>query len=200
VGITATAYRSQLQALLPPGDAWPRRAEAVLTKLLAALAEELARVDARSDQLLGEALPESVLELLSDWERVVGLPDACSAELATTVAERRQDVVSILTQQGGSSRAWFIAFAARLGYEVEIDEFRPFVTGISRCGDQLLGGHAVRYSWRVRVIGARYIPFRTGSSQCGDSLGKISRAEDLECRLKRLKQAHTNLIVSYEGA
>ena len=200
MGMTAMDYRAQLQALLPPGDAWPRRPDALLTKLLAALAEELARVDVRADQLLGEALPEAALELLSDWERVVGLPDACSAELATTVAERRQNVVSILTQQGGSSRAWFIAFAARLGYEVEIDEFRPFVAGFSHCGDQLLGGHAVRHTWRVRVSGARYTPFRTGASQCGDQLGKLTRAEDLECRLKRLKQAHTNLIVSYEGA
>ena len=199
MGMTPTDYRMQLQALLPPGDAWPRRADALLTKLLSALAEELARLDARSEQLLGEALPESALELLADWERVVGLPDACSAELATTVAERRQNVVSILTQQGGSSRAWFIAFAARLGYTVEIDEFRPFIAGISRCGDRLLGGHAVRHTWRVRVIGPRYTPFRTGSSQCGDRLGKITRAEDLECRLKRLKQAHTHLIVSYEG-
>lgn len=200
MGMTADAYREQLQALLPLGDAWPRRPDALLTKLLAALAEELARVDARSDQLLSEALPAAALELLSDWERVAGLPDACSAELATTFAERRQNVVSVLTQQGGASRAWFIAFAARLGYEIEIDEFRPFITGLSKCGDVLNGGHSVRHTWRVRVSGARYTPFRAGASQCGDLLGKITRAEDLECRLKRLKQAHTNLIISYEGA
>jgi len=198
--MTAAAYLAQLQALLPPGDAWPRQPNATLTRLLAAIADELARVDACGDQLFSEALPAAALELLSDWERIAGLPDACSTELATTIAERRQDVISALTRQGGSSRAWFIAFAARFGYEVEIDEFRPFVAGLSSCGDQLLGGHAVRHTWRVRVIGARYTAFRTGASQCGDLLGKITRAEDLECRMKRLKQAHTNLIVSYEGA
>lgn len=200
MGMTAAAYLAQLQALLPPGDAWPRQANTSLTCLLTAIADELARVDARTDQLFKESLPAAALELLTDWERVAGLPDACSTELATTLAERRQDVISVLTRQGGCSRSWFIAFAARLGYEVEIDEFRPFIAGISRCGDPLLSGHAVRHIWRVRVIGARYVPFRTGSSQCGDLLGKITRAEDLECRLKRLKQAHTNLIVSYEGA
>lgn len=198
--MTAAAYLAQLQALLPPGDAWPRQTNTTLTRLLSAIADELARVDARGDQLFGEAIPAATLELLSDWERIAGLPDACSTELATTIAERRQDVVSVLTRQGGSSRAWFIAFAARLGYEVEIDEFRPFVAGLSCCGDQLLGGHSVRHTWRVRVIGARYTAFRTGASQCGDLLGKITRAEDMECRMKRLKQAHTHLIVSYEGA
>lgn len=200
MGMTADAYRAQLQALLPPGDAWPRTASATLTKLLDALAQELARVDGRSEDLLREALPGAALELLTEWEALVGLPDACSAELATTITERRQNVVSRLTERGGCSRAWFIAFAAKLGYTVEIDEFRPFVTGLSRCGDVLNGGHSVRHTWRVRVSGARYTPFRTGASQCGDLLGKITRAEDLECQLKRRKQAHTNLIVSYEGA
>jgi uncharacterized protein YmfQ (DUF2313 family) len=198
--MTADSYRVQLQALLPRGDAWPRRADSTLGKFLAALAEEMARLDARSEQLLSEALPGSSLELLSDWERLVGLPDACSAELATTLSERRQNVVSKLTMQGGCSRAWVIAFAAKLGYSIEIDEFRPFITGLSRCGDRLNGAPSVRHTWRVRVIGPRYTPFRTGASQCGDLLGKITRAEDLECQLKRRKQAHTNLIVSYEGA
>ena len=200
MGMNADAYRAQLQALLPPGDAWPRRSDSILTKLLGAFSEEFARVDARGEQLLTEALPGAALELLPDWERVVGLPDPCSAELATTISERRQNVVSRLTQRGWCCRAYFIAFAAGLGYAIEIDEFRPFVTGISRCGDRLNGGHSVRHTWRVRVLGPRYVPFRTGASQCGDLLGKITRAEDLECQLKRRKQAHTNLIVSYEGA
>ena len=197
--MTADAYRAQLQALLPPGDAWPRTSGATLTQLLDALAQELARIDSRSDDLLREAMPVAALELLTEWEALVGLPDACSAELANTVEERRQNVVSRLTERGGCSRAWFIAFAAKLGYTVEIDEFRPFVTGLNRCGDVLNGGHSVRHTWSVRVPGARYTPFRTGASQCGDLLGKITRAEDLECQLKRRKQAHTRLIVSYEG-
>lgn len=198
--MTPAAYRAQLQALLPPGDTYPRHLAAFWTKLLDAFAEEYSRFDERSEQLLNEAMPGSSLEMLPDWERLVGLPDACSLELANTIAERRQNVVSKLTMRGGVSRSWYIAFAAKLGYTIEIDVFRPFITGISRCGDRLNGGHSVRHTWRVRVIGPRYTPFLTGASQCGDLLGKITRAEDLECQLKRRKQAHTNLIVSYEGA
>ena len=200
MGMTADRYRAQLQSLLPRGEAWPRQPDSTLGKFLAALSEEMARLDARAEQLLSEALPASSLELLPDWERLVGLPDTCSSELSTTISERRGNVVSKLTAQNGCSRAWLVEFAFRLGYTIEIDEFRPFIAGISRCGDLLNSGHSVRHTWRVRVIGPRYTPFRTGASQCGDLLGKITRAEDLECQLKRRKQAHTNLIVSYEGA
>lgn len=199
--MSVEAYRAQLQALLPPGDlVWPRRADTELGRLLTALAEGLAEADARAKQLLEESLPDSALEMLPDWERVVGLPDACSTELANTIAERRMNVVAKLTMRGGASKAWFIAFAAKLGYVIEIDEFRPFIAGLSRCGDRLDGDHVVRHTWRVRVQGPRYTPFRIGASQCGDRLGKITRAEDLECRMKRANQAHKNLIVAYEGA
>lgn len=42
--------------------------------------------------------------------------------------------------------------------------------------------------------------FRTGASQASDRLGKIARAEDLECLLARLKPAQSNLHLIYEGA
>lgn len=192
--------QQHLQALLPSGLPWPRSSSAALTKLLAALGAEMDRVDARGMDLIGEIDPRSTLELLADWERVCGLPDACSAEMATTLQERRAGLVEKLTSVGGSSKAYFIALADAMGYAIEIDEFRPFVAGVGRCGDALGGGHAVRHQWRVRVTGARYTAFRAGASQCGDLLGKIVRAEDLECKFKRLKPAHTHLIVSYEGA
>lgn len=200
MALTGADYLAQLQALLPTGAAWSREPDAALTALLKALADEFARADLRTDQLIVEADPRSALELISDWERVTGLPDSCSGTLATTLQERRDAVVSRLTAIGGASRAYFIAVADRLGYAVEIDEFRPFIAGINRCGDLLGGGHAVRHTWRVRVTGPRYTAFRAGVSQCGDLLGEIDRADDLECMLQRLKPAHTRLIVSYSGA
>lgn len=198
--LTTAAYLAQLQALLPPGAAWSRAPEATLTKLLAAIADSLARVDARAAALLDEIDPRTTRELLPDWERVTGLPDPCSAGVVTTLQERRAAVVAKLTATGGASAAYFRGLAEAMGYTVEIDRFRPFVTGISRCGDRLNGGASVRHTWRVRVIGPRYTPFRCGVSQCGDSLGKITRAGDLECKLQRLKPAHTTLVVSYSGA
>jgi uncharacterized protein YmfQ (DUF2313 family) len=50
------------------------------------------------------------------------------------------------------------------------------------------------------VLEPRVTYFRCRASRCGDQLGKIARAADLECRLQRIKPAHTELIFSYDGA
>ena len=200
MGLSAADYLSQLQALLPQGPAWPRDAGATLTKLLNAWADELARVDGRAAQLLEEADPRTTLELLPDWERVAGLPDPCGASIASTLAERRAALVDRITAKGGASKPYFQGIAERLGYQVEIARFRPFICGLSRCGDPLNGAPSVRHYWRVRVVGPRVTLFRTGASQVGDRLGKITRATDLECLLTRLAPAHTTVIVAYEGA
>ena len=195
----ADLYRMQLQALLPQGAAWPRDGDAVLTALLA---EELARVDARALKLIEEADPRTADELLEDWERVTGLPDPCTEGLANTLQERRAAVVAKLTLRGGQSIAFFLAVAESLGYDgVSVEEFRPFVCGLSELGvDPLAGGEDVRFVWRVRVPGPRATSFRCGESECGERLTDIDRAEDLECVLQRLKPAHTDLQLSYQGA
>ena len=195
---TAIAYRQSLQALLPLGDAWPRHHDAALTRLLMAWAEELAWVDTRAVRLLSEAMPAAARELLADLEEVAGLPDDCGAELDTTYEERRRALVAMLTRQGGSSLAWWQAWAAQQGFEITIEEFIPFMAGMSRCGiDRLWGGPRVRYHWRVQIPGNRYTPFRAGVSCCGERLGKISFADGLECRMRRFAPAHIHLIFDY---
>lgn len=193
-----TAYLTFLQSLLPPGQAWTRDRVAALTTLLDVFAGELARIDARTVDVLNESDPRTTLEMLTDWERVAGLPDLC-AGLAETLQERRQAVVHKITGLGGQSKAYYTSIAESLGYAIEIDEFKPFICGLSHCGDILSGGHAVRYNWRVRVLEPRAVYFRAGVSACGEKLLTIRRAEDLECILTRLKPSHTNLIFAYEG-
>lgn len=71
-------YLAQLRALLPPGVALVAERGSVLERLLTAVAAELARVDGRVAALLSEANPQTVTELLEEWERAFGLPDECS--------------------------------------------------------------------------------------------------------------------------
>lgn len=196
----ADLYIHQLLALLPVGPAWPRDPGTVRHGQVGSVADTLARAHKRAEDVLREARPRSALEMLADWERVAGLPDPCSAGIVTTLQERRDAVVARLTATGGQSRAYFAQIIDALGYTAEISEHRPFICGRSRVGDVLGGPHSVRHTWRVKVNGPRVTLFRAGASQVGDKLGKITRAEDLECILHRLKPAHTNLIVSYEGA
>lgn len=195
---TQGAYLGQLQGLLPPGQAWTRERSATLTKVLNVIAAELARVDARLQELADEADTRVTDEMLEDWEHEYGLPDTCTPA-AVTRQERIDALIEKYRRLGGQSPTYFIALAERLGYEIEIEEYRPFICGWSECGEALNGGDEVRYQWTVRVLGARLIEFYCGGSECGEALGDFRRAEDLECLLRLLQPAHTYLIVTYEG-
>lgn len=192
------SYLHSLQALLPQGQAWTREPGADLTKVLDIIAAELAKVDGRIQKLHSEADPRTTIEMLTDWETTAGLPDTCTPA-ALTYQERIAALVDKITRLGGQSPAFYIGIAERLGYEVEIEEFEPFICGHSECGDVLNGGDNIRFQWSVRVLGPRLTEFYCGVSECGDALGEFDQAADLECILRLLKPAHTNLILSYEG-
>lgn len=193
-------YLAAAQQLLPPGQAWPRDPAATLTKYWGAVAAECASVHARArDLLVRESYPGAAIEMLPDWERVLGLPDECASG-AETMQERQKAAVAKIAARGGQRIAYYASIAAALGYAVEFDEFRPFICGLSHCGDLLNGAPEVRFYWRVRVLQPRVTLFRCGASRCGDLLGSIARADDLECRLQRLKPGHTELVFSYQGA
>lgn len=196
--VPAEHYYDHLQALLPSGAAWSRDPSGTLGQFLLAMADGLARAHNRATDLTEEVDPRATMDMLADWERITGLPDPCSGS-ATTAQERRVAIVSKLTSRGGQSVAYFAALIAGLGYSASIEEFRPFITGRSQCGDRLTGPHAIRHTWRVTVHGPRLTLFRAGGSRVGEHLGKYTRAEDLECLLQRLKPAHSTLIITYEG-
>lgn len=190
----ASDYALALADLLPMGGAWPRDAGSPLMLLLAGLAEEFGRIDARAVALLDEIVPSRTTELLSDWERCVGLPDPCVTQ-AQTVAERRLALEGRLTSVGGQSKAFFLQLAARLGYSITIDEFSSALeataAGISFTGD----GWA--HIWRVNVpttVGVT--PFRVGSGSVGEPLRAWSN-EVLECQINRFKPAHTLVLFAY---
>mgnify|MGYP000979212013 FL=1 len=82
----APDYLAMLQALLPRGAAWVREPDAVLTRLLAASAEELARLDSMAWRLLDETNPQTAIDSLEDWERLLGLPDECGLKAETLAA------------------------------------------------------------------------------------------------------------------
>src|SRR5690606_22069685 len=120
---TGADYAEGLAALLPRGPAWPRDTNSVLMRLIAGLAEIWgANVDSRAADLLErESDPRAALELLPDWERVAGLPDACLAE-PLTIADRQKALIARLTILGDQSIAFFLQLAEALGYEITIIE------------------------------------------------------------------------------
>ncbi|MEW6612715.1 MAG: putative phage tail protein [Pseudomonadota bacterium] len=194
MALSAADYTAQLQALLPQGAAWPRDADATLTKLLRALAEELARVDARAEDLLDEADPRTAYELLADWERVAGLPDPCTPAGASLEA-RRLSLVQRLTMLGGASRQYFIDLAAALGYAgATVSEFRPF-SCTSECDDALNPAPAWPHAWQLNLPATRITP-ATCTSGC-DAYLAVWGDSTLECVVERLKPAHTEVLFTY---
>ena len=64
-------FLAAAQAMLPPGDAWPVEADALLTTVLTARSASAARVHARAADLTErEAIPWNSVELLPDWKRL----------------------------------------------------------------------------------------------------------------------------------
>ncbi len=192
---TAADYLEQLKTLLPPGQAFPREAGTTLHDLLDGMSIELARVDARAEALPVEANPASTNELLSDWERVVGLPDKCSGVLEQTLQGRKNALLAKLSSTGGQSPAYFIELASALGYAVTIEEYRPFRAGRSYAGDLLTNGPWV-FTWLIRAPETSVITFRAGASAAGERLRTWGN-DTLECKINQLKPAHTIALFAY---
>lgn len=192
MALTTNDYLQQLRGLLPPGPAWPRDAESLLTEILTAFAQEFARIDQRIEKLLDEADPRTTLELLPDWERVAGLPDVCTGPL-DSVAARRDALIARLTSLGDQSRQYFIDLAAALGYTITITEFRPFTVG-SAVNDPLCS-EEWRFAWQVNAEQdtVRKFTVTSGVDEAFASWGNTL----LECAISRLKPAHTLVQFAY---
>jgi uncharacterized protein YmfQ (DUF2313 family) len=179
---TEETYAQQLVALQPKGAIWPTEPTSLLHTFFASIGAVLATLHNRLLVLIEEADPRTTIELLAEWERLLGLPDDCWTNPETlSLQVRRNRVVQKLTVGGGQSRAFYTSIAEALGYEITITEPSP-------------------HNWTVTVAEPRVTYFRTGESKCGDSLGLIDRTEDLECVLQASKPAHSRLLVAYTGA
>lgn len=134
-------YREAFFSLLPSGQAWPKHSiGSVLWMTCDGLCEYWGTVDGRAADLLEtESDPRITMELLPDWERNWGLPDPCYSA-PQTIGERQKALIMRMTMMGGQSCQWFIDFAAFIGYSITITEYRPFMVGLDRCGDNRVYG------------------------------------------------------------
>lgn len=176
--------------LLPQGRAWSRDPASNLGKLIAVIASERQLAHERALQLLEtEAFPPTTAELLTDWERVAGLPDPCRA-VPGTYGERIAELVDVLFADHVPTPAMMVALAARAGWNVTIREQRDFVAGISVAGDTVGESDFV---WVVTVLDQSIDFFHAGGNVAGDPLWTFPDLSTLECVLRRAAQAHTRL-------
>lgn len=196
MGFSAAQYLRMLLSLLPGGLAWPRESDTTAYNVADAMAQELQRIDSRVQDLLRQSDPRTTTELLSDWERVVGIPDECSG-VSTSLQARRNEVVARLTGGGSLSRQFFIDFAAYLGFEIEIYEYRPFRAGLSCAGDPLSNGDWI-FVWEVRAPEDTVLHFSAGQNSAGDPLAEWGN-DVLECAIRKRAPAGTKVLFVYGG-
>jgi len=186
------AYLQLLQKLLPPGGAFNRENNTTLAAVLDAFADEFSRVDARVLALLNDADPRQASELLTDWERVTGLPDDCAGDM-DTVEARRKAVAQRLGNLGGQTVAYFVNLAAQAGFTVTISEFKRFQAG-SDAGDPLTNNDW-QHTFRVNAPAETVRTFKAGS-RAGEPLASWGN-DALECAINRVKPAHTVVQFAY---
>ena len=183
-----------LRALLPPQSYDPNADNVGLSTEANGLTLDRAYLDAL-DVLRGLD-PFAAQEWLADYERVYGLPDACTPADASLDVRLRQLAVA-LRERRGISREYYYWLAAVLGYSIEIEEYRPFVAG-SRAGEPLFNGDWY-YAWLIRATSTGTRHFAAGRSCAGEPLQAWGN-ELFECVFRRLAPAHTIVHFAYGHA
>ncbi len=190
----AADFLRALQALLPRGRVWPREPDAIQTKVASGLAQIYEYNSDRAAYLLVDSFPAKANELLPEWEESLGLPDPC-AGLSPTIQQRQGQVVARLTNSGGQSAPYFIAFAFWLGFVITITNYSPFWMGSSVMG-MGLGSDDWAHVWQVNAPLTTIIDFTMGQSTMGERLREWGNAV-LECEFNAIKPAQSILLFSY---
>lgn len=194
IGSSADDYQQQLVNLTPPGNAFPTDPSSTWVAFLSVLAQTFARIDENITLLVDESFPDTTLQLLPNWERVAGLPDACSV-LGDTIEIRRQNLLAKLTARGGQTKQYLIDVALSLGFIITITEFSAFEVDKSAVEDALCD-ETWRFVFEVNAPSETVTWFRSGNSSAGEALAVWGNAR-LECLINRLKPAHTIALFAY---
>lgn len=194
---SAADYRQQLRALLPSGPAWDPERVPALEQVLEGAAQELARIDGRAVDLLGEMDPLTVSELVPDWERVMQLPDPCLG-VQPTFGDRRLAVRQRLTAMGSQQIAYYLELARSQGYaEPSVTEHRAPRFGRARFGVDHFGTWQAQFIWTLNTGGRQHLGRRFGASYWGERFG-VNPGNALECLVHRSAPAHTLVRINYD--
>lgn len=182
-----------LKLCLPPVSYDPT--DPILVAELEAEGKQLDAAQQSADQLLAEMHPSTATVSLPDWERVYGLPDPC-VTIAHSIDQRRAALNSKANAKGGQSIAYFVGLAAIMGYPgATVDEF-PMATCNSDCNAEL-NSEDDGFFWRLNLPAATGGVFQaTCNSDCNSPLQSWGD-EALECRIRKLRPAHTTVLFAY---
>lgn len=148
-----------------------------------------------ADQILLEADPRTTSLMLSDWERVYGLPESCilAAGITQSIAERRAALVAKVSMQGGQGDQFFIDLAAALGYQITITLLHAETTEDNT--EYAVMDEQYKFVWQVNA------PLNTVRNFTTEDDTEMALAVWsnvlLECTIKRYQPADFFVLFSY---
>ena len=191
-GLGPTDFEAAVAQKLPPrGLAWPRLPGGVFQGFWSAIADGLAAFHARETQLTDvEAFPPASVELLPDWEAVLGLPDPCLGANPVTAA-RQAAVAAKLAATGGQSVPYFVELAANLGAAITVTEYAPWRWGVDAMWSAWRNA-SWAYVWLVTLADPAAFEFEWGVSAMWEPFWQIANGP-VQCEIQRLAPAHTQV-------
>lgn len=187
-------FHAALQNLMPRGRAWNKDPGSVQDQAVACFAPAHQRFASDALALIAHAFPATALDLLPEWQATLGLPDPCAGP-SPTLIQQRQQIVARLTNSGGQSAQYFIAYALALGYAITITNDAPFRAGQSSAGDHV-GTADWIFTWAVHAALNTVIPFMAGQSTAGEPINSWGN-DVLQCALDAIAPAHGILQFKY---
>lgn len=201
---TQEQFRKALADNLPQGEGLKAKGivGTVLYNLLYGLAYCYLQLDNRSNDLIDEMFPQTVIESLDEWEIEYGLPAPCYSGLSLTTEERQKILLAKFASVGGQNKDYYISIAADLGFEVTITEFNGARFTLDTYGDSSGTAYGLTshpYEWYVNVSGVDTIyAIYTTDRYSGTQYQKLGiDTSILECVINELKPAHTQVIFNY---
>ena len=190
-------YAEQLAALMPPGLALSTDdPSSDLYEILRRMAVRLDEVDDFFWQILRESAPRSAINLLSEWEQALALPDSCTIG-TPTLDERQRAAYAKYTDRGGARIPRYISIANALGYNNVQTQRYAMHTCESDCETPLYE-QVDRFRWSLVLNEGTRVVDSTCEDDCETPL-QIWGDAQIECVINRENPAIAEVNFIYNG-
>jgi len=184
--MTTPRHLPVLQQLLPPVSYDPNGQHIKVE--LTATAVVLDNLQDSAARILTAIDPAKVPELLDEWEKDYGLPDACNGQAPTTTEERLGALYAKMVSHLPLTIPLLESIAASIGFVDTTVTKRQPATCISPC-NTLLNGEAHRFVLDVNSPYEQSVQFASCVSPCNAPLA-VFEEPLLECVFRKLEPAY----------
>lgn len=162
-------YKQALISLRPRGKIWEVKENTVSDIETTVEAKAFALAHQKIDGLITEADIRTTKDCLPDWEDLYGLEPEGSYE-------DRLAALNAKAAKGRQDKPFYIELCKMQGCTVEIEEYAPFMVGLSQCGgEDELGDEEITYYWTIIIKEA----------DSDEAIGNMQRL------INKLNQSHT---------